>query len=253
MKLIENGINIKNLDCEIYRIFPLHRFKDLFITKKNGLVRPKLWEDPFENFFLKSTAICNGEQVSLEQLRHEWYGQCWTKNRDSDAMWRIYSKFSNNDKCDCEVGVRVGTTISKLFSDFYDCSDKFAALKFFIGEVHYKSKVDIEHFLMNNSFTSLTSGGQPQSIAETLCIKRREFEHENEVRLLFADTEKQYSDKNFINFAFDVGIINDIALDPRLPLERFEKIKLDLTNIGFNFVPIEQSDLYKIGSYTIQL
>ena len=81
-----NGINIKNWDCPIYRIYPLRRFKDLVETKTNGLVRPKLWEDPFENFFLKCTAICNDEPTSLENLRHNWYGQCWTKNSDSDAM-----------------------------------------------------------------------------------------------------------------------------------------------------------------------
>ena len=38
----------------IYRVFPRHRFFELFEEKKNALVWPTMWEDPFENFILRS-------------------------------------------------------------------------------------------------------------------------------------------------------------------------------------------------------
>ena len=97
-------------------------------------------------------------------------------------MWRIYS----HNKC----GVRVATTIKKLFSNFYDNTDKFASLKYLIGSVEYIDRVKIEEFLANTTFTALMLGGQPHKFAKTLCIKRPEFSHEKEVRLIFQDTEK---------------------------------------------------------------
>jgi hypothetical protein len=110
-KLQDNGIDIDDWDAPIYRVYSMHRFKSLLNTKTNGLVHPSLWKDPFENFFLKCKAVASdGTFVSLESLSESWYGQCWTKNRDSDAMWRIYSP--NKD------GVRVSTTIRKLFVSF---------------------------------------------------------------------------------------------------------------------------------------
>jgi hypothetical protein len=128
--MINNGLGIENWDCPIYRIYTYERFKDMITTKTNGLVNPAKWDDPFENFFLKQNAITsNGKLVSLASLYDSWYGQCWTKHRDNDAMWRIYSP--NKD------GIRVATTIRKLFSGFYDVSDKFANMKFLIGTVEY--------------------------------------------------------------------------------------------------------------------
>lgn len=52
-----NGLGIDNWDCPIYRVYSMKWFKDLITTKTNGLVNPAKWEDPFENFFLKSQAI----------------------------------------------------------------------------------------------------------------------------------------------------------------------------------------------------
>ncbi len=38
----------------IYRVFPRHRFFELFAERKNALVWPTKWDDPFENFVLRS-------------------------------------------------------------------------------------------------------------------------------------------------------------------------------------------------------
>src|SRR5208337_1102621 len=100
-----NGLNIKDWDATIYRVFPIRWFRDMVETKTMGLARPSRWDDPFENFYLKcKVRLATGEIGSLKLIASKWYGQCWTKNRESDAMWRIYSP----DKC----GVRVSTTIS---------------------------------------------------------------------------------------------------------------------------------------------
>ena len=74
----------------------MKRLLELFQTRHNVLVAPEKWDDPFENFILKS------DRVS----RRGWYGQCWTWQRASDAMWRIYSGDKN--------GVRMRSTPAKL-------------------------------------------------------------------------------------------------------------------------------------------
>ena len=83
----ENGIDIVDWDAQIYRVYSIKWFTDLITTNKNGLVNPSKWEDPFENFFLQNQCVASdGTIVSLESLSNSWYGQCWTRNSDSDAM-----------------------------------------------------------------------------------------------------------------------------------------------------------------------
>jgi hypothetical protein len=245
-KMEENGIDIVDWDAQIYRVYSIKWFTDLITTNKNGLVNPSKWEDPFENFFLQNQCVASdGTIVSLESLSNSWYGQCWTRNSDSDAMWRIYS--SNKE------GVRVSTTIRKLFSSLYDHNDKFSNLKYMIGSVEYLERTKIEQFLSNTTFTELAMGGQPHKFAKTLCIKRSEFSHENEVRLLFQDVENNVGKNGVASFPFNHDmILDDVALDPRLSPADFQNVKSRLVKLGCK-LPIIQSDLYQITPTTIRL
>jgi len=42
----------KDLDKPIYRIFSFSRLKEIFDTNQLTLVKPKLWDDPFEILYL---------------------------------------------------------------------------------------------------------------------------------------------------------------------------------------------------------
>jgi hypothetical protein len=240
-----NGIDIVDWDAAIYRVFHLKWFMELLKTKRNGLVRPSKWDDPFENFFLKSYAEdSDGKRISFESLANDWYGQCWTENKDSDAMWRIYS--ANKD------GIRVSTTIRKLFASFYDTADKKASLKYYIGKVKYRSRADIENFLRKTSFSKIMMGKPTRGFAEMLCIKRLEFDHENEVRLLYCNCNEKAS-KEVEVFPFDPDtIIDEVALDPRLSKENFDRQKALIRSHPYSF-RITQSDLYRITQMTIRL
>jgi len=52
-------INLTHDDREtkIYRVFSFQRFLELVKQKQMTLVRPRMWDDPFENFVLNSTGI----------------------------------------------------------------------------------------------------------------------------------------------------------------------------------------------------
>lgn len=242
----DNVIGIDDLDTPIYRIFSLDRFSKIVTSRKNGLVHPSKWDDPFENFFLKNDAeMSGGTLVSLHQISESWYGQCWTKNRESDAMWRIYSAE--------KTGVRLETTVRKLFSGFYDSNDKFASLKYLIGSVEYKLREEIEHFLSGTTFMDLSFGGQSHKFAKTLLIKRPEFSHENEVRLLFQDTDGSQGSNGVAVFQFDWDtILSEVALDPRLTESEFQTEKQKLVSLGCT-VPITQSELYKFTPMRVRL
>ena len=83
-----NFINLSNseLDKPIFRVLAVNRLFQLFEKKINVLVNPKLWEDPFENFIMNSTGeMENGEMFSVG-FRDNFYGQCWTKTRESDGI-----------------------------------------------------------------------------------------------------------------------------------------------------------------------
>jgi hypothetical protein len=107
----DNIFDIPDLDAPIYHIYSKRWFLDLLSFKENGLVKPRIWDDPFENFFLRSEVTGpGGEKISIENIAEDWYGQCWTLNADTDAMWRIYSP--GND------GIKVRTTARELFDSF---------------------------------------------------------------------------------------------------------------------------------------
>lgn len=242
----DNIINIKNIDTPIYRIFSLSRIKEWLSSNELVLVNPGKWDDPFENFFLKNIIdIGGGEIANLDGLANDWYGQCWTTNKDTDAMWRIYSH--NKD------GIRVKTTVGKLFSSIYDTQDTLASLKYFIGKVDYKTQNEIISIIQNTPFSTVMRGGQNDGFAELLCIKREAFLHEQEVRILINDVEPKKGNTGCYSVHLDPRtILDEICIDPRASDAELQKIQNEIRALNVS-LPIIQSDLYKISLPILKL
>ena len=86
-----------------------------------------------------------------------------------------------------------------------------------------------------------------------LCIKRPEFAHEDEVRLLIHDAEdKNLGDVLNVHFDYAKVLDSEVGLDPRLDAAQFKAAKDDLERAGCT-LRIIQSDLYKIDEMTIDL
>ncbi|MEI7087753.1 DUF2971 domain-containing protein [Pectobacterium carotovorum] len=241
-----NTINMENLDIPIYRIFSFKRFEELITEKQLVLVQPSMWDDPYENFILKTEVDCgNGEVASLEKLNRTWYGQCWTENNDTDAMWRIYS----HDK----ASVRVKTTGRKLFSTVYDNTDTYATLKYFIGKVEYKDKSEIINFMDSITFSGMILGGQNNVFAELLCIKRTEFNHENEIRILVDDIGDEKGTGGLYKIDIEPNyLFDEVCLDPRLSDADVIKLTSQIKSMGVN-TKIIQSELYKFNVPRIRM
>jgi hypothetical protein len=245
MSMRNNGLAIDDWDAPIYRTYSLEYALALFKTRTNGLVHPSRWDDPFENFFLKNGAVDNdGDCVELGDVHKYFYGQRWTIEGESDALWRIYSPTKG--------GICVSTTIKRLFESFYSPKDPYASQKYFVGRVKYVTREELDKFVDGISFLEMSMGGQAKSIAETFLIKRKAFEHEKEIRLLFYDYEKQIRTGLAVFPLEPNSVFKEVLLDPRLPQIVADAHEAGLKHAGCS-IPISRATLYDPPSNPIKL
>lgn len=211
----KNYLNLNEADKElpVYRIISTERLYELFANRENVLVRPSMWDDPFENFILNSPAKLSDGTVVKFGFNNSYYGQCWTLNQTSDAMWRIYSP--NSD------GVRIRTTIRKLASSLSGGLGQWAPIQAFIGKVRYLRDKELIQFA-NHVFAS---GLDPAALARTLLVKRKAFLHEKEVRLLYSENENSPANDIFRYSVDPHSFIDQIMIDPRLPSTEVSSLK----------------------------
>ena len=208
-------ITNSELDKPIYRIISLERLLELFVTEKNTLIKPKYWEDVFENFILKSPVKLRSGDVAEYNFYDRMYGQCWSLHKASDAMWRIYS----SDK----KGLRIRTTIRKLADSLENAQASLAEVRCRVGKVKYLSDKKLMQ-VANSTFDDTGIG--VDEIFRSLLVKRRAFVHENEVRALY----QELGDDSFSNDLYQYKIdphemIDQIMIDPRRSYEEFCGLK----------------------------
>lgn len=213
--MFRNYLNLTEaeLDQPIYRIISVQRLEELFSTGFNVLVNPGKWDDPFENFILKSKIRFDTGEIGEIGFCDDYYGQCWTLHKASDAMWRIYSPDNN--------GVRIRTTIRKLAGSLSANLDVWKNSQCFIGKVQYLPNKKLIAF----ANTALTGMPSPSNFAKTLLVKRPAFSHEKEVRLIYFDKDKTESNGLF-SYSIDAhNLIDQIMIDPRLTKSEADILK----------------------------
>jgi len=240
-----------DLDKPIYRIFSFQRLEEIFQENKLTLVKPRLWEDPFENFILNSTGYLPDGQEFQIGFREHFYGQCWSLSKENDAMWRIYSPGKN--------GVKVRTTIRKLFMPLFIAGGQYKKidgtdynLSSFIGKVKYAGEKTLLAMLkdkkrMSDKIFDQSGWGQ----ASSFFFKRVEFKHENEIRIVY----NSQGGNEFDIFKFGINptdLFDEIVFDPRMNLLDFQVNKKKLIDWGYN-KEIIQSELYKLKTFTMSL
>lgn len=224
-------------DKRVYRVVSVERLLELLGTRHNALVRPSKWDDPFENFLLSTEWSGQSGQPFSIGLRNQLYGQCWSLLPESDAMWRIYSP----DK----QGVRITSTVSKLLTGLWQAVTEFPELSCWVGKVTYYPRSQLKRMLVDGEgLASLTVDPTGRAQASSLLIKRREFEHEREVRLIFFSPQPKQEDV----FRYAVSprdLIEHIRFDPRLSSEVVAVFSRHLTGPGGFTGKVDQSSLYR--------
>ena len=236
------------LDTPVYRVYPIDRLIQLLTDKKNTLVKPAMWDDPFENLVFQQTAtMSTGETVSFDGIREKYYGQCWTLNQDeSDALWRIYSP----DK----KGVRVKTTLRKLWDSFYNTNYKWAMISFFVGKINYETEQEIKIFFEAPENLDMIFDTSGTGSVQTLLIKRMEFQHENEIRLIYAG----HSDTDNLAqriYQYDIDpndLLDELLFDPRFDNTTNPTMTALLRALGYAKT-IDKSKLYQLPNFILRL
>jgi hypothetical protein len=218
----------------VFRIVSCERFMQMLQSRTNGLVRPKLWDDPFENFVLNGIAVASDGTKARFGYRDALFGQCWSFHIETDAMWRIYSP--HDDK----RGVKLKTTIPGLYSSLYSNGGQFRDISCFIGRVTYLNKAGITKALATVNVTDSSGCG----IAATLLIKRKAFAPEREVRLIYFSQEKTFTADVFTYPIDPNTLFQEAVLDPRLSGTEVADWKAKFASAGFTKRVI-QSGLYK--------
>jgi len=209
----------------LYRVMRLEHLFSLFGDKENVLVPPAWWDDPLENFVLKSPAIMpDGEEIDWA-FRDDFFGQCWTRHKASDAMWRIYSPGDKKTRAD-QRGVRVRTTAAKLLGSLHVSAGRHADDQAFLERVRYLRQAKMAEF----GDSAIRFPLNANDFAKTLLIKRLAFKHEREARLLFfADRNRNQFKEGRFHYPIEPHkFIEQIMIDPRVTREEAKQLKVQI-------------------------
>jgi len=232
-------LNLKESELKqyVYRTISLDRLIELFKTSENTLVKPELWDDTFENFVLKSKLHTPNGKIIEYDVHKRIYGQCWTLEKSSDAMWRIYSPDKNS--------IRIRTTIEKLLDSISIATVGTKYCEHSIGKVEYLA----EKNLIRRAKDTFEKDGQITfgNLFKSLLIKRKAFKHENEIRLLFLDWSEDAGKNKIFKYSIEPHkLFSQMMIDPRIPYGEFKQIELDIRNkTGFKG-NIKRSLLYRL-------
>lgn len=235
-------------DTKIYHFMPLVRFVEMMETQHTFFTRITEWEDSWEMPYRHLHLVKDGKK--REKANAEFmYGICWTKedSYNTDAMWRIYSA----DK----QSICFSTTISKLYGALDSDTLRMNPTNLFMADVIY---TDFTPDKINSIINSDKSKLYPAFMYPAF-LKRREFSHENEIRLLLfklffgQQPDSKPHCKNGVLLPLNhTDFIDEVILDPRLNKyeEHIQRCSLEIfsKNIG----SIQKSNLYTVDDDFVQ-
>jgi hypothetical protein len=227
----------------IYRIELMDRFMQILDNKELVFVRPACWSDPMENIIFNARMIKDGQPYT-HPAKQNIYGQCWSYNGDSYALWQIYTtKPDNRGKTRRHIGIRITTEIDRL----KQLSQHNQGM-FYYGLMDYKWKKDLDKLPKDAEFIKgLRIMDLDIHHLKTLLVKRRSYAYENEFRLL-AVPNKEHIDESR-DFLCRLKIepkefISEILVDPIMDPSAFKKFKEKMVHkYGFNPRIVKRSTL----------
>ncbi len=237
----------KQLELRPYqhRIELLDRFLKILEDKEIVMVQPKCWTDPMENIIFNARIIKDGKPFD-HPAKSKIYGQCWSYDEDSYALWQIYTtKADDNGITKRHPGVRITTHLDRL----KQLSDKNKG-DFYYGVVDYLTNKKLLDLPNDKEFVRcLQSLDINDDHIKTLLIKRKSYNYEREVRLLAIPGKALIDPINERICRFEIEpteFISSVRFDPGLSYKEFKKHKEELVD-KYHFKPtsITQSTLAK--------
>ncbi len=190
----------------------------LLVNKQERFVRPiDCWEDTYEGYMLHMLDSDNGarkvltelynnvdeqdvdatirDYTKLQRTRYVCYGQSWSYEHDSDAMWRIYA-YENK-------GIQLISDRSRILRMIKASGRQGISVR--CEQVHYVpvGKDDLK--------TLLKKGAK---VENAYFRKRKAFAHEREQRVIINDTDQWL---NYTAFSSQAIKLNYKRTDTELP------------------------------------
>lgn len=222
----------------LYRIIPFQRLAEILIFRRNTLVDPSKWTDPFEKWRKdKISKTCKESESSVKN----YFAQCWTLEPTKDEMWTIYSQGTD--------GVRIRTTVEKLIASLNNDGIRCIAAKvnylerkkilsYFDDDCPDNSEVTskIKTYFNENSWPLPEDVGVSENflkMAERFMIKRLGFSYEHEARLICLN-EKGKCDEYYRYRMCPNSMIDQIKINPRVSWREYKALKCTIRKLGFD-------------------
>lgn len=225
----------------VYKIMPFKYFKTLIKDKNLYFCNVNKWEDPYELIMFKQEYHEKGKKLNLCEVKARFYGQSWSYNRDSDALWRIYSDIRSLDS----TGVRIKTSVQKIYNLFFEDSTPKDFIPY-IGNVCYMQKKGVMEWIKTEAQKNLV-----ERTTESLFIKRNNFGHEDEFRIILQVPSVDNDNRiipcpDAIKIPIDINdFIYEVAFDPRLDDDTYEFLSFFTRKYMTPGKRIMRSTLYK--------
>ena len=227
----------------IYKFMPLQYVLSMIQNQKLAINRISKWDDVYENFILKQDYTLNdGTPINVINQVNGVFGQCWTVYPETDALWRIYSPEPEHN------AIRIKTTVEKLYDTLYQSDNNMADT--YIGLVQYKAQKDIEDAIL--SLSPLDIRDIQSVVVNGAFVKRKEFSHEQEVRIVrILDSEQSSKAGKLLYFPINSQFIEEFCIDPRANDQLTQQLTNDLINAGAPQNIITKSSLYQFTANRI--
>jgi hypothetical protein len=221
-----NVLGIGDPDAPVFRIFPLWFFEEALRLRELVLVLPEQWEDPYEvltsRIMIVRQRTAPTHQQPLAPFLLPAYAQCWSNTSESDTLLRAYSRVAKDSRfgrnaSPRDEGVTVRSTARKLLEALRSWSPSHADTSCFIGAVQYGDGDQIQQELTNRIDRYGPEGlrdGRPR--ADLLLFKRKAFQHEAEVRLVYIEGRDIPAPPD-VRVPIDPNdVFDEVTFDPRL-------------------------------------
>ena len=259
LKLHIHNMGDSREDFPIFKILSLRNLSYLLTQKHLFLDRIiEAWEDPYELFFLKEDfwSKSNNCSIGMDSPISGTFGQSWSLQDESDAMWRIYSTKASIAPGipDIYSGIRIQTSFQKILNALYYDDDCMGDT--WLGNVEYGTESQMIEFIKEETKVDSFSIWR-DLMPYTMFIKRSEFSHEKEfrvIKLLDSSTDSKYNDIKRIAIAIEPdSFIDSYMLDPRLSQQETDILVDKLVKLGADRLKIKRSELYDFKRIRIEL
>ena len=144
--------------------------------------------------------------------------------------------------------IRIKTTVEKLYDALYQSDNNMADT--YVGLVKYESQNDIDSNVQGLS--PLDPGDFLKEVINGAFVKRQEFSHEREVRIVrMLDSQQTLLSGALLQFPIPADFIEEFCIDPRADENLVANLTNQLISVGVPANKICQSQLYRFNSHHI--